>query len=206
MKVNKACTDIGDVIKYVLKRIWIVLLSAVTASALFVSLTLFLLPPSYTSDMSFYVDNRSAGEGENVANISLSDVSAAQTLVKTCGEILMSRTSLEEIAIVSESEFSYSKLSRLIEYEDVNGTGIIKIKVTSSDPESSANVSNAVMNTLPNRVSAILEGVTLKTVDRPSGIPEKESLSVSKTVMTAFLGAALSSITLAGVCIYRSKD
>ena len=89
--------DLLYLLKSLYKRIWIIILTAVIAAGLGFSFAKFLVNPTYSSYVKLYVNNNSFKLGSTSFSISPSDLTAAQSLLKTYSDILDSRSTLERI-------------------------------------------------------------------------------------------------------------
>jgi capsular polysaccharide biosynthesis protein len=89
--------DVLHIVKSIWRRIWVVALCGFLAAALGFSMAAFLIAPSYSSYIKLYVNNSSFSLGNTSFSISSSELTAAQGLVKTYGEILDSRSALQRV-------------------------------------------------------------------------------------------------------------
>ena len=89
--------DLAHIVKVVWKRIWVVAVVSVLVAALGFSLAAFVITPTYSSSIMLYVNNSSFTVGDLGFSISSSEISAAQSLVKTYTVLLKNRTTLQKI-------------------------------------------------------------------------------------------------------------
>ena len=168
----------------------------IALSALAFGLAGFLLafcviPPKYQAGALLYVNNSSFSVGST--SISLSDLSASQTLVDTYIAILMTRLTLNEVIEQAELGYDYEELKEMIEAEGVNGTEIFEITVTSKDPLESKRIANTIVDVLPDKIAQIVDGSSVRTVDFAVSPEERSSPSVVLfTALGAVAGVALS--------------
>ena len=155
--------DLTHIAKMLLQRMWIIILVGILAAAIGFSLISFVITPKYSASVKLYVNNSSFSKGET--SISTSEITAAQKLVSTYGEILNSRMTLE--MIIEEADVSYtpSQLSGMIKSEPANDTEIMVVTVTSEDPYEAALIANSVAIVLPVRIAQIIEGTSMEVVD-----------------------------------------
>jgi capsular polysaccharide biosynthesis protein len=145
-----------------------------------------------------YVNNSSFSLGNTNFSISSSEITAAQSLVKTYGVILNNRTTLERVIDKSNVDYNYKELSKMIETSQANDTEIMKVTVTAESPYEAAKIANCIAEVLPVRISEIIDGASMEVVD--SAIPNLEKVEPSITKYTAvglLLGVILSIIVLA---------
>ena len=70
-----------------------------------------MIPPKYQASALLYVNNSSISVGST--SISLSDLSASQTLVDTYIAILKTRLTLDEVAVQAGLDYEYEELEEM---------------------------------------------------------------------------------------------
>ena len=186
--------DLRHVAKSLWRRAWIIALVGILTAAIAFGVSAFIIPPQYSSSIKLYVNNSS---GSNGNTISSSELSAAQSLVKTYGEILDSRTTLELVINKAGIDYTWKELSKMIECEPSNGTEIMKVTVTTGDPYEAALIANAISEVLPVRITEVIDGASMKVAE--SAVPELEKVSpntVKFTVIGLALGIVLCALVL----------
>lgn len=182
--------DLVYVSKFVLKRIFIVILCAVLAAVVGFTYSTYFITPKYASKIKLYVNNST--ENQNYT-ISTSQIAAAQSLVKTYGEILDSRSTLERIIEKSGVKYTTGQLSSMIKYASSNETEFLVVTVTSTDPYEASKIANTISKVLPVRIAEIIEGAKVEVVDSAIPNPKKTSPNVGRnTVIATALGLFLS--------------
>lgn len=190
--------DVLNILKFVLQRFWVIVVSGILAAALAFGISAFVIAPQYSSSIMLYVNNSSFSLGNTNFSISSSEITAAQNLVKTYGEILNSRTTLERVIEKSDVEYDYKQLAEMIDAAPSNGTEIMRVTVTAENPYEASKIANCIAEVLPIRISEIVDGASMEVVD--SAIPNLEKISPSITNYTAvglILGVLLSFLVLA---------
>ncbi len=190
--------DVLNILKFVLQRFWVIVVSGILAAALAFGISAFVIAPQYSSSIMLYVNNSSFSLGNTNFSISSSEITAAQNLVKTYGEILNSRTTLERVIEKSGVEYDYKQLAEMIDAAPSNGTEIMRVTVTTENPYEASKIANCIAEVLPIRISEIVDGASMEVVD--SAIPNLEKISPSITKYTAvglILGVLLSLLVLA---------
>ena len=189
--------DVMHIMKTLWKRAWIIALVGFLSAAIGFSFSAFVIKPTYSSSIMLYVNNNSFSLGNTDFSISSSQLTAAQSLVRTYSEILNNRTTLERVIDKTDAPYTYKELSKMIEAAPSNDTEIMRVTVTSEDPYEAARIANGIAEVLPMRVSEIIDGATMEVVD--SAIPELEKIAPSITKYTAIglvLGVFLSAVAL----------
>ena len=189
--------DVLHIVKSLWSRIWLIGLCALLAALIGFSLAAFIIQPSYSSSIMLYVNNSSFTLGESGFSISSSEIAAAQNLVRTYSVILNNRTTLDRVIDETGVSYTYQELFKMIKTEISNNTEIMKVTVTTGDPEEAALIANGIAEVLPERVAEIINGASMKVVDYAIPVPEKVGPSITKYTLVAFvLGFLLSVMAL----------
>ena len=194
--------DVLHIAKQLWRRIWLVALCGLLMAAMGFSLAAFVIEPTYSSYIKLYVNNSSFSLGNTSFSISSSELTAAQSLVRTYGEILDSRSTLQRVIDKAEVDYSWKQLSEMITYEPSNDTEIMLVTVTTGDPFEASRIANTIAEVLPIRINEIIDGASMEVVD--SAIPETEKVGPSITRYTAIglvLGVLLSVAVLTVIAV-----
>ncbi len=196
-KANEYYTiDLIHIVKVLWKKAWAIILAGLIAASIGLGLAAFIIPPTYASSILLYVNNTTAHSNTSTS-ISTSDIAASQSLVKTYGEILNNRTTLEKVIELAEVDYTYEDLSEMIAAAPSNNTEVMKVTVKSENPYVSARIANCIAEVLPDRISEIITGASMKVVE--TAIPELEKVgpSVLKyTVIALILGVLIAVISI----------
>lgn len=174
--------DVFHVLKTLWRRAWLIALTGLIAAAIGFSVSAFAIAPTYSSAIKLYVNNSSFSLGNTSFSISSSELTAAQGLVRTYGDILDSRSTLERIIEKAGVDYTYKELHEMLVYEPSNDTEIMRVTVTTEDPYEAAKIANTIAEVLPIRISEIIDGASMEVVD--SAIPELEKVAPSVTRYT----------------------
>lgn len=189
--------DLAHIVKSVWHRIWVVAIAGVLAAAIAFSIAAFAITPTYSSSIMLYVNNSSFTVGDIGFSISSSEISAAQSLVKTYTVLLKNRTTLEKIIEETKVDYTWEELYEMIDAAPVNETEIMEVTVTSTNPYEAEKIANGIAAILPKRVSEIVEGSSMEVVDSAIAVTEKVAPSITKYTAVGFaLGVLLSVIVL----------
>ena len=189
--------DLMHILKSLWKRLWVIVIFGVLGAVICFSVSAFVITPKYSSYVKLYVNNSSFSLGNTSFSISSSELTAAQSLVKTYGEILVSRSTLERVKEKSGTDYTSDELSKMIEYASSNDTEIMKVTVTCENPYEASQIANTIAEVLPARISEIIEGASMEVVD--TAIPNLQKVEPSVTKYTAVgltLGVLLAVIIL----------
>lgn len=155
--------------------------------------SVLLLTPEYQASALFYVNNSSVSFGDATLSISNGDLTTSKTLVNSYIVILKSRATLLDVLDYADSNRSYEQLKSMISADDVDGTEVFRVTVTSTDPKEAETLANAIAHVVPNRIATIVEGSSAKVVDF-AVLPKGPSYpnNMQNMLMGLFIGFALS--------------
>lgn len=189
--------DLRHIAKSLLYRSWVIVLVGVLAAVIGFSIAAFLIAPKYSASIMLYVNNSSFSLGNTSFSISSSEITAAQSLVKTYGEILNNRTTLERVIEKADVPYTYKELSKMITAAPSNDTEIMKVTVTTKDPFEAAKIANSIAEVLLVRISEIIDGASMEVVDSAVANLEKVSPSITRYTASGLLfGALLAAVIL----------
>ena len=183
--------DVDAILKSIWRNILIVILTAVISACAGLAYTYFFTVPTYSATVMVYVNNKSVSIGGTGFYLSSGD-----SVVDTYATLLGSRTTLEEIISVSGVNYSAAQLSRMISASKISNTSFMNITVSCANPADAELLANTIAAVLPNRVTDIVDGSTLRVVDYaviPSGRASNNLIS------NALIGAAAGALA---VCIF----
>lgn len=185
--------DLAHIGRSLVRRIWAIALSAVVGALLGLLLSTMILPPKYESSVLLYVNI-----GAEQANISSSELSAAQSIVKTSVVILNNRTTMEAIIHEANVPYTYEEIQKQIRAGSESNTEVLRVTVTSRDPYEANNIANAVAEVLPERIEAVMRGASMEVIDPSTLNLKKASPSVKLcTALGLVIGAVLSAAVVA---------
>lgn len=188
--------DLMTLLKALWRRVGVILLASVLAGVLGFSAARFLITPQYQASAMMYVNNTRDAS----ATITNSELSAAQSLVDTYVVILNSRATLAQIRAAANLTCSNEELAKMISATALNSTEVFQVTVTSPDPQEAADIANTITRILPERISSVVEGSSVRVVDS-AAVPSK---SASPNVrLYAAVGLALGFFVSCAVIILR---
>lgn len=179
--------DLLALARAVWKRIWLVILAVILGSAAAFSYAAFLVTPLYEAKAMMYVNNSALSLGSTSFSISSGELSAAQSLVETYIVILKSRLNLEAVIEKAELPYTYEELEPMITAQGVNETEIFEVIVTDSNPQEAELIANTIAEVLPQKISDIVEGSSVRIVDYAVVPAYPVSPSITKITMIGFL-------------------
>ncbi len=166
---NDDSIDILYFVKALWRKAWAILLITLLCGGGAFGFTKLFVKPKYSSSVLLYVNNGDI----SISGITVSQLSAAQSLVDTYIAILDNRTTMQEIqktaaksdSSLGEDEINWKKIKGAITAEAVEGTELFKITATTTSPEKSEILANSAATVLSLRVESIIDGCSVKLVD-----------------------------------------
>jgi capsular polysaccharide biosynthesis protein len=182
--------DLEQIFQACLKRIWLILLSAVVAGVLVYICTVFFVTPQYVASASFYVNNSRQTGSEKITS---SDLATSQQLVMTYVNIIKSNTVLEKVIEEGQLEMTPDTIRGMMTAESVDETELFKVLITHPDPFLAAHVANTIAEVAPAEISNIMVGSTTKVLDWAK-TPTKPSSpnNTTNAIIGALAGIVLS--------------
>ena len=157
--------DLLELVKALWKNILIIALVAVLVGFMAFGCTAFLVKPQYQATASLYVNNSSFTFGATSFSISNSDLTASSSLVSVYIYILQSRTTMEDVIKEAGLSCTPEELSKMVSAKGINSTGAFEVTVTSTNPAEAELIANTIAKILPDRISEIVDGSSVRIVD-----------------------------------------
>lgn len=179
--------DVKQIFRTLWEKAWVILLVSILCGGAMLAFTRFLIAPKYAADVMLYVNNRATDDGKD--SVSQTDLTAAQSLVKTYVVILRNNTTLQQIIDLTGVNRTCDELKKMISAEAVNETEVFRVTVTSESPEEATQLAHAIVEILPARVEYIIKDSTMRLVDDNSANVVRVSPNLTKnTIMGALIG------------------
>ena len=176
--------NIRDMVAILLRRKWMILGISLACAAFFCAYSAFLITPMYRAAVSFYISNSS---GADVRMLTSSDVAASEQLVDTYVYILSSNTVLDAVAQKSDLRVSGSALREMVTVSPIDGAGLCRIEVLSQEAQLSADAADAIARYAPAEVAKIVEGTSVKIVERAETPDAPVTPDVPRSTATGLL-------------------
>ncbi|MEA4896439.1 MAG: Wzz/FepE/Etk N-terminal domain-containing protein [Oscillospiraceae bacterium] len=192
----------------IFKKLWIVAITIIVFGTSAFIITDFAIKPQYNATIRLYANNKT----EDTSLLTSSDVSASKSLVSTYITIIKSNSFAETIAEKVGLGYSSEQIRNMISADSVNGTEVFDVSVTGAVPKDCAIIANEIAELAPGRISEIVNGSSVKIIDRAETPSQPISPSLPKNVATAcFLGMVSSCVAIAvtyvhDTTIYNESD
>lgn len=172
------------------RRSWIMFL--ITFIAIFVSagVCFFGVNPVYEANTTLLVDiNKKTGS----EMITSEQLSVSEKLAVTYGEIIKSKSVLNEVEDSLDLKCGYEELSDKVNVSSINKTQIISVSVQDTNPKRATDIANAIPTAFQQEVKRITEANDVKVIDK-AVIPNKPTKPNKATIIaiSAILGIMIS--------------
>lgn len=187
IRQNNESIDLLELGKSLLRHALAIVLITIISGVLSLLFALVCVTPKYEANALFYVNNSTSAINSNASSINSADLSAAHTLVNTYVVILKSRMVLTEIIDKAELDYTVKQLDKMIKAEAVNDTEVMSVVVRSSSPTEAERIANTIMEVLPEKISDVVVGSSVRVVDYAVVPAEKSSPSLKKYLLIGML-------------------
>ncbi len=190
--------DLLQLARAIWRHILIVVLAMILGGGAGFAMARYMIPAKYQASALLYVNNSSLSVGST--SISLSDLSASQTLVDTYIAILKTRLTLNDVIEQAGVNYTFAEMKNMIGAKSVNGTEIFEVTVTSKDPYEAERIANTIVKVLPDKIAQIMDGSSVRTVDLAVVPQSKSSPSLRNYAM---IGALFGLLLSCGIVVLR---
>ena len=159
--------DIYSIIRALLKDWWMILTAGLVGLIIAYIMAGVAYTPSYTSSMTFIVSSK--GSTNN-----LSDLTAANEMAETFGEVLNSRLLKKRV----QEELNLGYLPGTIETSVVAETNLMTLRVSAPSPEHAFKIMKSVLNNYSEITDYVLSNVVLDVLEAPQ-VPTAPSNPIS---------------------------
>ena len=155
--------DLKEYFYIIKKRAWIIALITVTAMVASGIISFFLLSPVYETKTTLIVNTEQANETNLITGDQLN---VTQKLALTYGEIIKSRTVIDEVIQALNLDMEYGEVSKMITVSPVKDTQIIAITVQDTNPQRAADIANTIPRVFTKEVKRITKANSVEVIDK----------------------------------------
>ena len=195
MKNKKEEITVKDILDIFIPKIWIILLVALLFASIFAFYSVAIVEDSYTSYSVISIR-------KDTEALQLTDISLAEHIIDNISHRIHTRDFLNKILMyINQSYQGYesltiSQISSSIQYSSLGG-GILKLSVTTENPQLSYAIAQALENEVPNEFYSYLPNALKVEPYSSAFIPSANSKgTVKNTLIGFFAGAFLSMIAI----------
>lgn len=172
------------------RRSWIIFLITFIAILVSTGVSFFAVSPVYEANTTLLVDiNKKTGS----EIITSEQLSVSEKLAVTYGEIIKSKSVLNEVEDSLDLNCGYEELSDKVNVSSINKTQIISVSVQDTNPKRAAEIANAIPTAFQQEVKRITQANDVKVIDK-AVVPNKPAKPNKATIIaiSAILGIMIS--------------
>jgi len=172
-----------ELVIFLWSKTWIIVSSALVLGIVAFYISKFSIEPQYQATIRLYVNNKT----ESTNMLTTSDVTAAKSLVDTYITIIESNSYLNDVSKMTDFKYTPSEIKNMLSANSINGTEVFEVSVTGAVPKDCAKIANLIAQLAPSKISAIVEGSSVKIIDRAKTPTKPISPNISKNIAIACL-------------------
>lgn len=184
-----------DLLKVLLKRIWLIILSGIVCGAIMFTYTGFFVKPSYVANATILVKSNSENQ-QNTASAIWTDINVAQRLAGTYRIVLTSNAAMNRLIEGYGINYSAKQLQSMISVEPVEESEVMRIKVICGNPQDAMKIANSLLEIAPSLLTDIVEVGSANIVDTADTAAKVPSNLALKTIMGFLTGALLAAVVV----------
>ena len=192
--------DLLKLLRYILKRIWLVILCAAIGFAGMYYYVAKVQTDTYSASATLYVYNGNP----NVVNyqyVSSNDLSTAVQLLDTYMVVVKSNKVMDSVAERLSAQYpgiTNSFIAGTLSMGSVSDTGVLRVVSTTTDPQLAADICNAVLDAAPSEIIRVVGAGSVEVID----YAEVPTAPVSRGPMKkGLLGGMAGAVLAAGILV-----
>ena len=155
--------DLREYFQIIKKRFWIIALLAVIAMVASGSISFFVLSPVYEAKTTLIVNTDKNPENTTITGDQLN---VTQKLAVTYGEIIKSRTVLDEVNDTLKLDMSYGELAGKVSVAPVKDTQIISVTVQDTNSRRATDIANTIPKVFSKEAKRITKANSVEVIDQ----------------------------------------
>ena len=155
--------DLREYFAIIKKRFWIIALITVVAMVVSGVVSFFMLSPVYEAKSTLIVNTEKSEETQMITG---DQFTVTQKLAVTYGEIIKSRTVLEDVISNLKLDSEYEDLVEKITVSPVQDTQIISISVQDTNPKKARDIANEIPKVFEKEVKRITKANDIQVIDK----------------------------------------
>ena len=145
------------------RKSWIMFLITFIAIIVSTGVSFFAVNPVYEANTTLLVDINKKPGAEIVTSEQLS---VSEKLAVTYGEIIKSKSVLNEVEDSLDLKCGYEELSDKVNVSSINKTQIISVSVQDTNPKRATDIANAIPTAFQQEVKRITQANDVKVIDK----------------------------------------
>ena len=177
--------DLREYFEIIKKRFWIIALITTIAIVVSGAISFFMLSPVYEAKSTLIVNTE---KNEETQMITGDQFSVTQKLAVTYGEIIKSRTVLDEVIQNLKLDDKYEGLVNNVTVSPVKDTQIISISVQDTNKEKARDIANEIPKVFKKEAERITKANDIQVIDKailpqsPIGPNKKMNMAIAAVI------------------------
>ena len=187
---EEAEIDLLEIFSLLLRWIWLIILVAIVCGGIAFAYAKFVLPEEFQSTTTVYILNKS----ENSGTVTQTEMQAGAQLTKDYGQLITSRTVLENVIqqLNLEDSYTYNEFKGKVSVNTPTDTRLINITVTDYEPEMAQKIADLIRIVASDHIQNVMQIEAVNLVDAANLPTRKSAPSVSRwTMIGALIGALI---------------
>ena len=186
--------DLKQIFKALIRKSWLIALSAVVLAAVVLMYTVFFVEPMYDAKVTAYVNNGKAGSD---GAINSSEYSVALRLVNTYVAILESDNVLEKVIQQENLDVSANDIRKMLTASPIDDTEMFEFIIRCADPKLATQIANAIAKVAPDAILEIMKGSSAAIIDYAK-VPSSRSSPnyVKNTLIGEIVGVLVAAVII----------
>lgn len=155
--------DLREYFGIVKKRFWIVALITIIAVVVSGVISFFMLNPVYEAKSTLIVNTE---KNEETQMITGDQFNVTQKLAVTYGEIIKSRSVLDDVIKNLKLDDKYEDLAKNVTVSPVKDTQIISISVQDTNPQKARDIANEIPKVFKKEAKRITKANDIQVIDK----------------------------------------
>ena len=187
--------DLVEIFYLMTNHFWQIVYCLFAGGLIAFAITFFMITPKYTATAQLYIVSAS-----NDSVVNLTDLQIGTQLTKDYPDLMLSRPLLEDVIENLSLDMEPKDLYSMIEITNKESTRILKVDVTTIDPQLSADIANELIRQSMIYLPKVMECEQPNVVEEAI-VPEgKSSPSYSKNTI---LGALVVAVIYCAIILIR---
>lgn len=186
--------NILEFLSYYLSKWYYVIIAVLSVIILGNLYMFFIKVPMYKSSTTIILVSKDSSGNKSYSQ---TDLTFNQKLTSTYSEIMKSRKVLGEVIKKNDLKYSYNQLYNMISVSDVSDTELIRVTVSSSDPNEAKVIANSIIPIFSQEVQDIYDIDNVNIIDVAIADTTPYNISfVKENVMYFAIGFVLASVII----------
>jgi len=190
IEIDEMEIDLSELFHVLLRKWWLILVTAVVGAALAFGVTKLFITPQYQSQAMLYILSNTTTDSTTMSEFQIGATLTGDLEIIAKSKAVIDAT-IEKIADEEGEVFTNTEIQEMLTVSSETNTRILTIKVVSDDPEHACWVADAVAEATAERAAEIMKSEP-PSILADAEVPENSiSPSVPENMVIGFLLGAI---------------